>query len=76
MVEKSLDTEVGKIVEAVYGSQDVKPPLLVRMERFAQQIGFTILGASVLVAMVAAYQGYKIHGCISDSSCSGCSSYT
>ncbi|MFW6135016.1 MAG: cation-translocating P-type ATPase [Elusimicrobiota bacterium] len=59
VVNTGLETEVGKIAEAVYSSKEVKPPLLIRMDRFAKKIGFIILGASALIALVALYQGYE-----------------
>ncbi len=57
VIKTGLDTEVGKIAEAVYASESVKPPLLVRMDRFSKQIGLIVLGASVLVAIIAILQG-------------------
>ncbi len=59
VAKTGLDTEVGKIAEAVYASESVKPPLLVRMDRFAKQIGLIVLGASVLVAVLALWQGFE-----------------
>ncbi len=58
VVTTGMDTEIGKIAKAVYTAEEVKPPLLVRMDKFARQIGYIVLGAAVMVALVAVYQGY------------------
>jgi len=50
-------TEVGKIAHAVSEGQSSKPPLLIRMERFAHQISFIVIGASLVLAAVAISQG-------------------
>ena len=52
-----LRTEVGRISESVTGSASEKPPLLIRMERFARQISYVVVGASVLLALIALRQG-------------------
>ncbi|MDZ7839120.1 MAG: HAD-IC family P-type ATPase [Actinomycetota bacterium] len=59
VVTTGLDTEIGKIADAVYSSEEVKPPLLVRMDKFSKQIGLIVLGASAVVAAVAIWQGYQ-----------------
>jgi len=52
-----LRTEVGRIARSVTESASGKPPLLVRMERFAHQIAYFVVGASIVLALVAAWQG-------------------
>ena len=52
-----LLTEVGKIADTVTSAKTMKPPLVVRMERFAQQISYAVLGACALLAMVAFSKG-------------------
>lgn len=52
-----LRTEVGRISESVTESASEKPPLLVRMERFAHQISYIVVGASALLALVAVWRG-------------------
>ncbi len=59
VVKTGMDTEIGKIAKAVYGTEEVKPPLLVRMDRFARQVGYIVLGVAVLVAVVARAQGFE-----------------
>jgi P-type Ca2+ transporter type 2C len=52
-----LQTEVGRISETVTESTGGKPPLLIRMERFAHRISYVVVGASLLLALVAFWQG-------------------
>jgi magnesium-transporting ATPase (P-type) len=60
MVTKTgLDTEIGKIAEKVQSEEEVKPPLLIRMDRFAKQIGLIVLGGVVILAAIAIAQGYE-----------------
>ncbi len=57
VVATGLQTEVGKIAETVTTAETVKPPLVIRMEKFAQQISLVVMGACVLLAIVALYKG-------------------
>ena len=57
VVATGLRTEVGRISESVTESASEKPPLLIRMERFAHQISYVVVGASALLALVAVWQG-------------------
>jgi magnesium-transporting ATPase (P-type) len=57
VVATGLQTEVGKIAETVTAAETVKPPLVMRMEKFARQISLVVMGACVLLAMVALYKG-------------------
>jgi len=57
VVATGLLTEVGQIARAVTGAEVGKPPLLIRMERFARQISYLVLGFVVLLALVAHLQG-------------------
>jgi len=50
VVATGLSTEVGQIAEAISTADTGKPPLLIRIEKFARQISFIILGACVLLA--------------------------
>ena len=50
-------TEVGKIAHSVTEGKSSKPPLLIRMERFAHQISYIVLGASAVLALIAVSQG-------------------
>ncbi len=50
-------TEVGKIAHSVTQGKSSKPPLLIRMERFAHQISYIVLGASAVLALIAVSQG-------------------
>ena len=52
-----LETEIGKIASSVYQSKSSKTPLLIRMEKFSKQIGFIVIGASALLAVLAFFRG-------------------
>jgi magnesium-transporting ATPase (P-type) len=57
VVATGLQTEVGAIAETVTAAGSMKPPLVLRMEKFANQISFVILACCVLLAVVALRQG-------------------
>ena len=50
-------TEVGMIARAVTETVSAKPPLLIRMEEFAQKIGIIVIAASAVMSAVALSQG-------------------
>lgn len=50
-------TEVGSIASAVATTAVAKPPLVLRMEQFARQVSYLVVGFVVLLAVVAAGQG-------------------
>jgi Ca2+-transporting ATPase len=52
-----LRTEVGLIAKVVETTEALKPPLLIRMERFSRNIGFIIIGAVILLAAVSLARG-------------------
>lgn len=52
-----LATQVGQIAASVTRSEGGKPPLLVRMEKFAHQISLFVGGAVVLLALVGLARG-------------------
>lgn len=57
VVATGLRTEIGKIAEAVTVSESTKPPLVIRMERFARQISLAVLGIILLLAIIALAEG-------------------
>lgn len=57
VVATGLHTEVGRIAETVTSAAMTKPPLVVRMERFARQTSYAVLGASAVLALVAISKG-------------------
>ncbi|MCW5965995.1 MAG: HAD-IC family P-type ATPase [Bryobacterales bacterium] len=57
VVATGLKTEVGKIADTVTAGDSSKPPLVLRMERFAHQISYAVLGACALLAVVAFSKG-------------------
>ncbi len=50
-------TEVGKIAKSVVATESVKPPLVIRMETFSKRIGFLVLAACGVLALVAISRG-------------------
>jgi len=56
-----LETEIGKIASSVYESRSSKTPLLIRMEKFSKQVGFIIVGASILLAILAFFRGIEFN---------------
>ncbi len=58
VTKTGLATEIGKIAQSVYASRDVKPPLLVRIDRFARQIGYVVIGTAALLAVIAILRGF------------------
>lgn len=50
-------TAVGEIAAAATGADTTKPPLVIRMERFARDISFAVLGASAVLALIAVARG-------------------
>jgi len=57
VVATGQQTEVGKIASSVATGESSKPPLLIRMERFAHHISYIVLGATAALAAVALSQG-------------------
>ncbi len=57
VVATGAATEVGRIARAVVEGEGSKPPLLIRMDRFAHQISFVVLAATALLAVVALGKG-------------------
>ncbi len=57
VVNTGRHTEVGQIAATVTAADMTKPPLVVKMEKFARQTSLLILGACVLLAILAIAQG-------------------
>jgi Ca2+-transporting ATPase len=53
-------TEVGKIAGSVTATETAKPPLVIRMEKFAQQISIVVLVACGVLAAVAFSKGMPL----------------
>jgi magnesium-transporting ATPase (P-type) len=52
-----LNTEIGHIAKATALSEQTKPPLVIRMERFVRVISVVALGAAALLAAISLAQG-------------------
>jgi magnesium-transporting ATPase (P-type) len=57
VITTGMRTEVGTIAEAVTGADTTRPPLVIRMERFARQISVIVVVASLLLALIALARG-------------------
>lgn len=57
VVATGLRTEVGKIATSVTSSESAKPPLVIRMEKFAQQVSVITLLVCVMLGGLAYAQG-------------------
>lgn len=57
VVATGLSTELGQIAKAVTETAVTKPPLVIRMERFARQISFIVLGFVALLALTSLTRG-------------------
>lgn len=60
VVATGLHTELGKIALAVSASELTKPPLIIRMERFARQISYLVLGFVALLALISLARGVAV----------------
>jgi magnesium-transporting ATPase (P-type) len=59
VVATGFQTEVGKIARTVTTEEASKPPLVIRMERFARQVSFVVLAAAILLAAVVLAKGME-----------------
>jgi P-type Ca2+ transporter type 2C len=59
VVETGLRTEVGKIADIVIAAQKIKPPLILRMEKFNKKIFFIVLFFCLFLAILTISQGTK-----------------
>ncbi|WP_216830566.1 cation-translocating P-type ATPase [Alkalihalobacterium elongatum] len=59
ITETAEKTEIGKIAASVFAPSDVKTPLIQRMEVFTKNVAIAILGATILLALLALFKGYE-----------------
>ncbi len=57
VVGTGIETEIGNIASAVLGKEQTKPPLLVRMEKFAHWVALIVGIAALIMAAVALARG-------------------
>ena len=60
VVATGLRTEVGQIAGAVAATAETKPPLVLRMERFARQISIGMLGVVLTLGVIALARGMSL----------------
>jgi len=61
VVATACYTEVGKIARTVAEEEGAKPPLVLRMERFAHQISFVVLAFAVLLGLISLVRGMPFY---------------
>ncbi len=57
VIATGLSTELGQIARAINETQPAKPPLVIRMELFARQISYIVLGFVALLALISLIRG-------------------
>ncbi len=57
VVATGMKTEVGKIAQSLTYGDSAKPPLVIRMERFAHQISYLVLGIGTAIGLLALSKG-------------------
>lgn len=57
----ALYTEIGKIAGTIKTTVSFKPPLVIRMEKFAKQVAYIIMVVVVVLGFFAALQGMPLH---------------
>ncbi len=60
VVGTGLHTEVGKIAEKVTTTEESKPPLVIRMEKFSKQITVIILVIALIIACILYFKGTNL----------------
>lgn len=60
VVSTGLNTEVGKIAVSVTDTATTKPPLVIRMEKFAHQVSYAVLISCLLLGGVAYGRGMPL----------------
>ncbi len=60
VTETGINTEVGKIAHKVTTTEESKPPLVLRMERFSKQITAIILVIAVIIAFILYQKGTNL----------------
>ena len=61
VVGTALNTELGRIAEAVLDKPSAKPPLVLRMEQFTRRVSILVVIAAIILAGIALYQGTPIN---------------
>jgi magnesium-transporting ATPase (P-type) len=61
VVATAQRTEVGVIAVAVATTAQAKPPLVIRMEKFARQVSYLVVGFVALLAFIAIRQGTALN---------------
>jgi magnesium-transporting ATPase (P-type) len=56
-----LNTEMGQIAGTLKSTESFKPPLVLRMEKFAKQVAYIILALIFVLGLISALQGMPVH---------------
>jgi magnesium-transporting ATPase (P-type) len=62
VIATGMQTEMGLIADEVTETETAKPPLVIRMEQFARNIGIIVLFASILLGFIGYLQGMELRG--------------
>jgi len=52
-----MHTQIGLIAASIVTTKTAKPPLIIRMEKFSANISYLVMGACMLLAIVAVFRG-------------------
>lgn len=61
VVQTGHQTEVGNIAHAVSISDSLKPPLVIRLEKFAKQVSWFVMGAVLILWIIGVMKGIPYH---------------
>jgi calcium-translocating P-type ATPase len=61
VVQTGIHTEVGNIAHAVSISDSLKPPLVIRLEKFAKQVSWVVMGAVLILWIIGVMKGIAYH---------------
>jgi len=56
-----ISTELGKIAKSINQHSEVKPPLLIKMEKFTLKLTIIMCFAILVIGTIALYQGMSVH---------------
>lgn len=59
VVATGMHTQIGKIAKVIAHETKLLPPLVVRMERFTQQLSIIVLGMCLLFMLLALWRGFS-----------------
>lgn len=61
VVQTGIHTEVGKMAYTLSSSDTLKPPLVIRLEKFAKQVSWFVLGSTLILWIIGFMKGIPFH---------------